>query len=179
MRFSRSGPNVPLGKPSRRYDAEPAATYKFKPRLAETVRRHSRFARARAKDGRKGHGVLLRFLNQDVPEQNRRSFLTSSLSVAKVPTNGQNCRPVLLVVKASKPTTASAGSVKLDVTVRLQAVALPEADGGFTVVIPALGCATQGDTIEEAQTNAVEAAEGWLTSQNKRIKDEAIRATQG
>jgi predicted RNase H-like HicB family nuclease len=68
--------------------------------------------------------------------------------------------------------------ITLDVTVRLQAVALPEADGGFTVVIPALGCATQGDTIEEAQTNAVEAAEGWLTSQHKRRKDEAIRATQ-
>ena len=34
------------------------------------------------------------------------------------------------------------------VMVRLQAIALPEADGGFTVVIPALGCATQGDTIE-------------------------------
>jgi predicted RNase H-like HicB family nuclease len=69
--------------------------------------------------------------------------------------------------------------ITLDVMVRLQAIALPEADGGFTVVIPALGCATQGDTIEEAQANAVEAAEGWLTSQHKRMKDEAIRATQG
>jgi len=62
--------------------------------------------------------------------------------------------------------------------VRLQVVALPEADGGFTVVIPALGCATQGDTIQEAQANAVEAAEGWLASQQKRMKDEAIRATK-
>src|SRR5438477_10204519 len=69
--------------------------------------------------------------------------------------------------------------ITLDVMVRLQAIALPEAGGGFTVVIPALGCATQGDTIEEAQVNAVEAAEGWLTSQHKRMKDEAIRATQG
>jgi predicted RNase H-like HicB family nuclease len=69
--------------------------------------------------------------------------------------------------------------ITLDVMVRLQAIALPEPDGGFTVVIPALGCATQGDTIEEAQANAVEAAEGWLTSQHKRMKDEAIRATQG
>jgi hypothetical protein len=47
-----------------------------------------------------------------------------------------------------------------------------------TVVIPALGCATQGDSIDEARANAVEAAEGWLTSQHKRMKDEAIRATQ-
>ena len=69
--------------------------------------------------------------------------------------------------------------ITLDVMVRLQAIALPEADGGFAVVIPALGCATQGDTIEEAQANAVEAAEGWLTSQHKRKTDEAIRATQG
>jgi predicted RNase H-like HicB family nuclease len=67
--------------------------------------------------------------------------------------------------------------ITLDVLVRLQAIALPEADGGFNVVIPALGCATQGDTIEEAQTNAIEAAEGWLASQHKRMKDAAIRAT--
>src|SRR5271170_2825736 len=70
-------------------------------------------------------------------------------------------------------------AITLDVMVRLQAIALPDASGGFTVVIPALGCATQGDTIEEAQTNAVESTEGWLTSRHKRMKDEAIRATQG
>ena len=69
--------------------------------------------------------------------------------------------------------------ITLEVMVRLQAIALPEAAGGFTVVIPALGCATEGDTIEEARANAVEAAEGWLTSQHKRLEDEAIRATQG
>src|ERR1700733_14759427 len=67
--------------------------------------------------------------------------------------------------------------ITLDVMVRLQAIALPDADGGFPVVIPALGCATQVDTIEEAQANAVESAEEWLTSQHKRMKDEAIRAT--
>ena len=69
--------------------------------------------------------------------------------------------------------------ITLDVTVRLQAIALPEGDGGFTVVIPALGCATEGDTIEQAQANAVEAAEGWLMSQHKRMKDVAIRAAEG
>jgi predicted RNase H-like HicB family nuclease len=69
--------------------------------------------------------------------------------------------------------------ITLEVMVRLQAIALPEADGGLTVVIPSLGCATQGDTIEQAQSNAIEAAEGWLTSQHKRMKDVAIRATQG
>ena len=81
---------------------------------------------------------------------------------------------------ASPGSAGARGShpITLDVMVRLQAIALPEADGGFTVVIPALGCATQGDTIEEAQANAIEAAEGWLTSQHKRMKEAAIRATQ-
>jgi predicted RNase H-like HicB family nuclease len=78
------------------------------------------------------------------------------------------------------PADANGGHpITLDVMVRLSAIALPEPDGGFTVVIPALGCATQGDTIEEAQANTIEAAEGWLASQHKRMKDEAIRATQG
>jgi hypothetical protein len=70
-------------------------------------------------------------------------------------------------------------AITLDVILRLQAMALPDASGGVTVVIPALGWATEGDTIEVAQANAVEAAEGWLASQHKRMKEEAIRATQG
>jgi predicted RNase H-like HicB family nuclease len=70
---------------------------------------------------------------------------------------------------SSGPALAHGGHpITLDVMVRLQAIALPEADGGFTVVIPALGCATHGDTIEEAQANAVESAEGWLLSQHKQ-----------
>ncbi len=87
--------------------------------------------------------------------------------------SGGRCRT------SPEPVLANGGHpITLDVMVRLQAVALPEADGGFTVVIPALGCATQGDTIEEAQANTVEAAEGWLTSQHKRMKDVAIQATR-
>jgi antitoxin HicB len=40
----------------------------------------------------------------------------------------------------------------------------PEPDGGYIAVIPALGgCATQGDTLEEAIAMAKDAAEGWLT----------------
>jgi predicted RNase H-like HicB family nuclease len=80
---------------------------------------------------------------------------------------------------APRPVPATASQpVTLDVTVRLQVIALPEADGGFTVVIPALGCATEGETMQEAQANAVEAAEGWLASQHKRTKDGAVRATK-
>lgn len=69
--------------------------------------------------------------------------------------------------------------ITMEVMVRIQAIALLESDGGYTVIIPSLGCATEGDTLEEAQTNAVEAAEGWLTAQHERMKEEAIRATQG
>jgi antitoxin HicB len=39
----------------------------------------------------------------------------------------------------------------------------PEPDGGYIAVIPSLGgCATQGDTLEEAIAMAKDAAEGWL-----------------
>ena len=39
----------------------------------------------------------------------------------------------------------------------------PEADGGFSVTVPALpGCFTQGDTVDEALANAREATELWL-----------------
>lgn len=38
-----------------------------------------------------------------------------------------------------------------------------EEDGGFTVTVPALpGCVTEGDTIEEALTNAKEVIKGYL-----------------
>jgi hypothetical protein len=66
-----------------------------------------------------------------------------------------------------------------DLMAQPQAIALPEANVGFTVVIPALGCATQGDTIEKAQANAVESAEARTTSQHKRMNCEAILGTQG
>jgi predicted RNase H-like HicB family nuclease len=66
--------------------------------------------------------------------------------------------------------------VAIEVRVRLQAVALPEADGGYSFVVPALpGCATQGDTLDEALANVVEAAEGWLAVAHDRQKDQAIR----
>jgi len=38
-----------------------------------------------------------------------------------------------------------------------------EEDGSFTVTVPALpGCVTEGDTIEEALTNAKEVIKGYL-----------------
>jgi predicted RNase H-like HicB family nuclease len=85
----------------------------------------------------------------------------------------------------SEPIAESAGSppafsnrrpITIAVKVRLQAIALPEPEGGYSVVVPALpGCVTEGDTIEEVQSNLVEAAEGWLDSQHDALKDEALK----
>jgi predicted RNase H-like HicB family nuclease len=80
---------------------------------------------------------------------------------------------------SQKGTPAADHPVTVEVTVRLPVIALREADGRFSVLIPALGCATEGDTIEEVQANAVEAAEGWIASQHDLKKEEAIRVARG
>jgi predicted RNase H-like HicB family nuclease len=65
--------------------------------------------------------------------------------------------------------------ITVEVRVRLQALAIPEPDGGYSVIVPALpGCVTMGDTIEEVQANVVEAAEGWLAVGHDRNRDEAL-----
>jgi predicted RNase H-like HicB family nuclease len=67
----------------------------------------------------------------------------------------------------------------LEVKVRLQAIALPEAEGGYSIVVPALpGCVTEADSIEEAQANVVEAAEGWLDVAHDRNREERTRNMQ-
>jgi predicted RNase H-like HicB family nuclease len=79
-----------------------------------------------------------------------------------------------------KNTPAAAHPITVEVTVRLQAIALPEDDGGYSVAVPALrGCSTQGDSIEDVQANIVEAAEGWLASMHDRYKDEVVRVMRG
>lgn len=43
-----------------------------------------------------------------------------------------------------------------------------EEEGGFTVRVPALpGCTTEGDTLEEAISNAREAIVGWIEAAKK------------
>ncbi len=45
------------------------------------------------------------------------------------------------------------------------AVFEPAVEGGYVVYVPALpGCATQGETFEEAQKNARDAIEGYLAA---------------
>lgn len=40
---------------------------------------------------------------------------------------------------------------------------LPSEEGGYVVIVPALdGCATEGDTLDEAQAMIVDAVGGWL-----------------
>lgn len=47
---------------------------------------------------------------------------------------------------------------------KLKAIIHKSEEGGFWAEVPALpGCVTQGDTIEELQTNLHEAIEGWLS----------------
>jgi predicted RNase H-like HicB family nuclease len=66
--------------------------------------------------------------------------------------------------------------ITVEVMVRLQAVAIPEPGGGYSIAVPALpGCYSAAETIEEVQGNVVEAAEGWLGAQHDRAKDETVR----
>ena len=45
-------------------------------------------------------------------------------------------------------------------------------DGGYVVECPALpGCASQGDTVEEAVENIKEAIRGWLKAEYGRIPE--------
>lgn len=47
----------------------------------------------------------------------------------------------------------------------------PEEDGGFSVYVPDLpGCASQGDTFEEAMANIAEAIEGMVAA----MKDDGV-----
>jgi predicted RNase H-like HicB family nuclease len=82
--------------------------------------------------------------------------------------------------EAATPSPNEGQVITIEVKVRLQALAITEADGGYSVIVPALpGCVTQGDTIEEVQANLVEAAEGWLDSQHDHNKEERLRGALG
>jgi predicted RNase H-like HicB family nuclease len=58
----------------------------------------------------------------------------------------------------------------------LQAIAIAEPGGGFSIAVPALpGCYSAAETVEEVPGNIIEAAEGWLAAQHDRAKEETIR----
>ena len=55
---------------------------------------------------------------------------------------------------------------------KLKVLVLPEADGGYSVSVPAMpGCFSEGDTLDEALVNIREAAELWVESQTERATD--------
>ena len=57
---------------------------------------------------------------------------------------------------------------------KLKVLLRPEADGGYSVSVPAMpGCHSQGDTLEEALANIREAADLWLEVQTERATREA------
>jgi RNA polymerase sigma factor (sigma-70 family) len=85
-----------------KYDPEPIGTYEFKPGKGWKVFDITPLVRAQAKDGRKNHGVLLRFLSEDFsggPTDNHSDYRFVSREGTG---EWKNRRPVLLVVKGSK-----------------------------------------------------------------------------
>ena len=70
----------------------------------------------------------------------------------------------------------SATPFTVEVRVRLRALVVPEPDGRYSVIVPALpGCVTQGDSVEEIQANVVEAAEVWLSAGFDLNRDDALK----
>lgn len=66
--------------------------------------------------------------------------------------------------------------VPVAITVRLVALAVREPDGRYSVAVPALrGCFSEADTIEDVESNATEAAEGWLEAMHDARRDQAVR----
>jgi predicted RNase H-like HicB family nuclease len=94
------------------------------------------------------------------------------------PPDAMSDRPAPAALSPAPP--VGGHPITIEVKVRLQAIALPEADGGYSVVVPALpGCVTQGETIEEVVANVVEAAEGWLEAAHDQEREDRLRGMRG
>ena len=66
--------------------------------------------------------------------------------------------------------------VTIEITVRMKALAIPEANGGYTVVIPAFpGCVTAAYSPEEIQAMATEVAELCLEDLEERHTGESLK----
>ena len=100
--ISTDWPERTSWKTQPRYDAEPAGTYEFEPGIGWKLFDVTALIRARAKVGRKGHGVLLRFLNEDVSDRAQEVFSDYKLVSREGVGKWADRRPVLLVVGGSK-----------------------------------------------------------------------------
>lgn len=59
----------------------------------------------------------------------------------------------------------------------INAVFEPQKEGGYTAYIPALpGCVSEGDTLNEAKENLLDALQGYLLVANKRSLEIARKA---
>ncbi len=86
-----------------RYGSEPAATYEFKPEDGWKLFDITPLVRSQAQAGRKHHGAVFRFRNEDFSAAPRETF--SDYKIVSREGGGQwvNRRPMLLVVKAATP----------------------------------------------------------------------------
>ena len=82
------------------YDPDPVATYKFEPGTGWKLFDITPLVRAQAKAGRKGHGVMLRFVSEELTGPNHSDYKCVSREGAK---EWKGRRPLLLIVKAAKP----------------------------------------------------------------------------
>ena len=89
-----------------RYDPEPVATYAFEPGEGWKLFDVTPLIRARAKSGRPGHGVLLRFLSED--NSGAEGTISTYFFVSReADGDWAKRRPMLLVVKDEKPDKAA------------------------------------------------------------------------
>jgi RNA polymerase sigma factor (sigma-70 family) len=94
-------PEITSWKSQPAYELDPAATYQFEPGTGWKLFDVTPVVRDQAKAGRKGHGVLLRFLSEDFAE---RGADWSGYQFVSREGTGEWARrhPVLLVVESSK-----------------------------------------------------------------------------
>ena len=85
-----------------KYDVEPAATYKFEPNEGWKLFDITPLVRAQARTGHDGHGVILRFLREDVAGGSRVIHSDYELVSREGADKWASRRPVVLVVKALK-----------------------------------------------------------------------------
>jgi RNA polymerase sigma factor (sigma-70 family) len=89
-----------------RYDPEPVATYPFEPGEGWKLFDVTPLVRARAKSGRPGHGLLLRFLSED--NSGAQGTISTYFFVSREGAGEWAVRrPMLLVVKDEKPDKAA------------------------------------------------------------------------
>jgi RNA polymerase sigma factor (sigma-70 family) len=99
--ISEDWPELTSWKTQPAYELDPAATYRFEPGPGWKLFDVTPVVREQAKPGRKGHGVLLRFLSEDFAE--RRADWSGYSFVSREGTGEWAQRhPVLLVVEGSK-----------------------------------------------------------------------------